>query len=231
MKTNAFVFARGGSKGLPRKNIRHLSGKPLLAYSIAAAKVNPEINACFVSTDDPEIAAVALHHGAVVINRPADLAGDHSPEWLSWQHAINWVNLNHGFFDRFISLPTTSPLRTNEDVTRCLDAYTQEPKADIIITMTDSARSPWFNMVKKGPDDYLDLLIKDGQIQRRQDAPASYDMTTVAYVSNPQFILNSKSLWDGIVKGVQVSKRSAVDIDTLEDFLLAEFYMKNMNVV
>ena len=95
MKNFAFIFARGGSKGLPGKNIKQLAGKPLIHYSIETAKECPSIDEVFVSTDDTAIADIARQAGAIIIERPADLASDTSPEWLSWRHGIEWVESNY----------------------------------------------------------------------------------------------------------------------------------------
>ena len=116
MKTYAFIFARGGSKGVPGKNIRNLSGKPLLAYSIDLAKNIEDVEEIFVSTEDQRIASIARQHGADVINRPPTLAQDDTPEWLAWQHAVEWLNKRGKNFDIFLSLPTTSPLRNSKDI-------------------------------------------------------------------------------------------------------------------
>ena len=112
MKTYAFIFARGGSKGLKGKNIKKLCDKPLLAHSIDIAKSIDEISKVFVSTEDEDIQKVATEYGANVIIRPKVLATDTSPEIDSWKHAINYLTDLGDSFDRFISLPTTSPLRT-----------------------------------------------------------------------------------------------------------------------
>jgi N-acylneuraminate cytidylyltransferase len=91
MKVAAFIFARGGSKGLPGKNIREFGGKPLIAWSIEQALEAQEIDQVFVSTDSLEIAEIALRYGAQVpFLRPAELASDHSPEWLAWQHGLKY---------------------------------------------------------------------------------------------------------------------------------------------
>ena len=113
MKTYAFIFARGGSKGLPGKNIKMFAGKPMLAHSIEMAMNIDEIERVFVSTDDSEIADTALRWGAEVINRPGELAQDNSPEWLAWQHAIRTIRSAKGEpkIDVFVSIPPTSPLR------------------------------------------------------------------------------------------------------------------------
>ena len=102
MKTYAFIFARGGSKGLPGKNIKNLNGKPLLAYSIEMAKSVEAIEEVFVSSDDDDIKAVALKYKAKVISRPKNLATDNSPEIDSWRHAIKFLKQSGNSFDRFI---------------------------------------------------------------------------------------------------------------------------------
>jgi len=222
MRVFAFVFARGGSKGLPRKNVLPLGGKPLLAWSIDLAKSLSTIERVFVSTEDTEIARVGMDHGAEVIERPAHLAADDAPEWLAWQHAIKTAGERYGAFDIFLSLPATAPLRTAADVVSVLDALNE--CWDIVLTMTESERSPWFNMVKHQEGGQLTTVNEnDGTIARRQDVPKTYDLTTVAYAAHPQFILESRSIWDGRVTGVEVPKKSAVDIDTRFDFELAEY--------
>ena len=230
MKTYAFVFARGGSKGLPGKNILKINGIPLLAHSINIAGSINEIQKCFVSTDSDEIAEIAENYGAIVIHRPVRLCDDNSPEWLSWQHGINWVRNNIGDFDKFISLPTTAPLRLPEDVEKCLNKL--DSKTDIVLTMSESHRSPWFNMVSKNIDENLELIIKDKKNPtRRQDAPVSYDLTTVAFVARPDFIMNNKSIWDGKSKGVIIPAERAIDVDTELDFRVAKLLMADRGIL
>jgi len=225
MRTFGFVFARGGSKGVPGKNIRDLAGKPLLAHALHVASQVAEIERVFVSTDSSDIAAVAERFGASVILRPTELAQDDSPEWLAWRHAINWVKTEVGDFQRFVSLPATAPLRIPEDVIQCLNAL--DADTDVVITMTPAQRSPWFNMVKEDEFGELSRLIGDHKISRRQDAPVGYDLTTVAYVLRPNFILEKNRIWDGKVRGVLVPQERGIDIDTEVDFLIADFLMQN----
>ncbi|MEZ8144273.1 acylneuraminate cytidylyltransferase [Enterovibrio norvegicus FF-454] len=222
MKNYAFIFARGGSKGLPGKNIKPLAGKPLLQYSIETAKSCPSIDKIFVSTDDKDISKVAIDNGATLIDRPAELASDESPEWLSWRHAIEWVEEKYGPFDSFISLPTTSPLRNVEDVERAISKRTAV-EADICISVTPASRSPYFNMVKKNQDESIALVnMSNGKVTRRQDAPRVFDITTVVYATTPSFVLNESGIFNGIVTSVEVPKERAVDIDDIYDFMLAE---------
>jgi len=225
VKTYAFIFARGGSKGVPRKNIRELNNKPLIEYSIEVAKEIDEISSIFVSTDDVEIANIAKKLGVEVIPRPKELAQDNSPEWLAWKHAVQWVYKSKGEFDKFVSLPTTSPLRNDKDVKGAINLLKDE--TDIVITITDTTRSPFFNMVKVDNDNYVKLLVESDNIfTRRQDAPKAFDMATVAYVSSPEFILRNNNLFDGRVKAYKVPNERAIDIDTELDLSIAEFLIK-----
>lgn len=229
MKINAFIFARGGSKGLPRKNIKLLAGKPLIQYSIETAK-KLNVDNVFVSTEDKEIAYIAEQLGAIVIQRPIELATDSTPEWLAWRHAVNYVTQNYGAFDLFISLPTTSPLRSAEDVNKAIELFSNQ-NADACISITKANRSPYFNMVKKTDAGECVLINQlDSQVSRRQDVPQSFDMTTVVYVTEPDFILNNSSLFDGKVVGVEIPKERAVDIDDIYDFLFAETLLKFQDV-
>ena len=213
MKNFAFVFARGGSKGLPGKNIRLLAGKPLIHYSIETAKKCPAIDEVFVSTDDTAIAEIARQAGAIIIERPAELA---------WRHGIEWVETHYGKFQYFVSLPATSPLRGVSDVEGAITKL-KSSLADICISVTPASRSPYFNMVKILDNETCELAIKpEGAVTRRQDAPNVFDITTVVYVTTPAFIKNNDSLFSGTVTSVVVPKDRAVDIDDIFDFLLAE---------
>jgi len=223
-KAVCFIFARGGSKGLPGKNIRMLGGKPLIAYSIDIARANPRLAAVIVSTDDPAIAEAARAHGAEVpFMRPPELATDNAPEWLAWRHAVEWYRRERGDFDIFLSLPATSPFRRQEDVDACLDLLAGDLGADGVITVRDAERSPYFNMVALDAGGYAGLVIlPEGNIARRQDAPVVFDVTTVAYAVRTAYILAGERLFDGRLRAVRVPAERALDIDTPYDFMLAE---------
>lgn len=224
MKATAFIFARGGSKGLPGKNIRPLGGKPLIAWSIEHALAVNRIQRVIVSTDSEEIAAVAREHGAEVpFIRPAQLARDDSPEWLAWRHALNYLLETDGVLPQvMVSVPATAPLRSPLDIENCLDEY-EKADVDIVITVTDSRRSPYFNMVKANADGTVGLVIPpQAAIVRRQDAPTVFDMATVAYVARPEFVITHNAVFEGRVRAVHVPADRAIDIDTLLDFQIAE---------
>ena len=226
-KTICFIFARGGSKGLPGKNIIPLAGVPLIAYAISCAKNIKEVSDIIVSTDDQEIADVAMAYGAKVpFLRPEELASDKAPEWLAWQHAMHWYHETHGAFDVFLSLPTTAPLRDVSDVIGCLDALARTPEADAAITVRPAERSPYFNMVVKDQAGFATLFAQsDTTFSRRQDTPPIFDIVTVAYAVRPEFLQSSHTLFSGKIIPVEVPVERAIDIDTEYDFTIAEFLM------
>lgn len=219
----AFVFARGQSKGIPRKNLQPVGGTALIGHAISAAKKCKGVERVIVSTDDDEIADVARGFGAdVPFMRPAELASDTAPEWLAWQHGIREAEASYGAFDTFLSLPCTSPLRAVEDVDGVLKK-TQD--FDVVITVQAAKRHPAFNMVvQTDPDGSVALASPPKTtVVRRQDAPKMYDITTVAYGAKTSFILKHKSFWEGRVGAVVVPELRAIDIDTPIDLRIAEF--------
>ncbi len=225
MNVVAFIFARGGSKGLPGKNIRNLAGRPLIAWSIEHALAVKRIERIIVSTDSEEIASVARDFGAEVpFLRPKELARDDSPEWLAWQHALSFLQETDGSLpSAMISIPPTAPLRLPYDLENCLNEF-EKGGVDVVITVSDAHRSPWFNMVKRNQDGSVGLVMDAPRsIARRQDAPEVFDMATVAYVARPDFVLERTGIFSGKVGAVKVPVERAIDIDTIIDFELAEF--------
>ena len=225
-----FIFARGGSQGIPRKNIRHLAGEPLIAYAIETALQSEFINRVVVSTDDDKIAQVAQEFGAEIpFLRPKELAQNKSPEWRAWQHAIRTLKeKDHGReLDVFVSIPPTAPLRIAQDVDNTIQTFLTSD-ADIVITVKKASRHPSFNMVTLDEQNCVKLVLPLNKlITRRQDAPSVYDMTTVAYVASPKFIMESKGVFEGKVKAVLIPEERALDIDTELDFKFAECLMTN----
>lgn len=227
MQFVALIFARGGSKGLPGKNIRPLAGRPLLAWAIGQARAVPRITRIIVSTDSEQIAAVAREWGAdVPFMRPAELARDDSPEWLAWRHALDYLKESAGVYpDAVIVVPATAPLRVPADLENCLDEFAKGG-ADVVFTVTEAHRNPYFSMVKRNADGTVSLVIPpQGSVFRRQDAPVVYDITPVAYVARPEYVMTRTGLFEGRARVVHVPPERAVDIDTLLDFRIAELLM------
>ena len=160
--------------------------------------------------------------------RPSELALDESSEWLSWQHAISTLEdmSDQPEIGAFVSIPTTSPLRTVEDVDTCISTFLEDD-TDIVITVTPAAHNPYYNMVTTDEYGYARQVIDAPKVLYRRDAyPQVYDMTTVAYVARPNFILNSVSPFEGRVKAVQIPTERALDIDTEMDMKFAEFVLR-----
>ena len=229
MSTVACIFARAGSKGVPNKNIQTFNGKPLISWAVELALEVKQINKVFVSTDSEEIAEIARMSGASIpFMRPSELATDTSPEWHSWQHFIKFLADKDGRLpDVFLSLPATSPLRSTIDIENCLNEF-KKGKADFVVGITPSERNPYFNMVKKGEDNQVNLVIQQVEkYSRRQDTPEIFDLTTVCYVGKPSTILAKNSIFEGKVAGVEIPRERAIDIDTELDFQIAEFLFKS----
>jgi CMP-N-acetylneuraminic acid synthetase len=231
MKTVAFIFARGGSKGLPKKNTRIFAGKPLIAWAIERALEVPRIDQVIVSTDSEEIATISKQFGAEVpFIRPVELAMDDSSEWLSWRHALKFLQESTGTMPEImVSVPSVAPLGLAIDISNCLDEY-EKGLSDVVITVTAAHRNPYFNMVKKNFDGTYSLVsVAETDITRRQDAPEVFDMTTVCYVASTEFVLAQDSIFDGRVGAVHVPIERAIDIDSLLDFRIAEYPMSERN--
>lgn len=221
----AFVFARGGSKGLSNKNLTLFQGEPLVARAVRHALESQCFARVVVSTDSQAIADVALASGAhVPFLRPAELASDAAPEWLAWQHAIRTAQASLPEPMRcFASIPATSPLREPADIRRCVEAY-EDGGVDVVVTGSAAQRNPYFNMVMRNDQGLAQVVCNPaGQITRRQDAPAVYDMATVAYVADPQFVLSADRLFAGRVRLVELPRERCVDIDDALDLQWAEF--------
>jgi N-acylneuraminate cytidylyltransferase len=122
-----------------------------------------------------------------------------------------------------ISLPPTAPLRWPQDIENCLDEF-QKNEADVVITVTNAHRNPYFNMVKTNENGSFELVNQTkSKITRRQDAPKIYDVTTLCYVARPKFIMTHDSIFDGKVKAIEVPNQRSIDIDSLLDFEIAEY--------
>ena len=147
MKYIALICARGGSKGLSGKNIKSLDGIPLIGWSINIAKQIDRISRIIVSTDSKKIAKIAIEYGAEVpFIRPADLATDDSPEWLVWRHGLDYLDNQQYHIDGLVVISPPAPLRNVQDINNCIDEF-EKGEVDVVTTVTDAHRSPYFNMV------------------------------------------------------------------------------------
>ena len=220
----ALICARGGSKGLPRKNVKSFLGKPLLCHSIDLAKDITRVSRIIVSTDDEEIAELAKQNGAEVpFTRPPELSHDEASEWLVWEHAVDWLYAQTGSAPNLVVLPPTAPLRNVFDVNGAIDLFISS-LCDGVVCGTESNRNPEFNMVAVNEINQCRLALDvHGKHVRRQDAPEYFDLTTVCYVMSPQYIKSNKHLLDGDIRLFKVPACRSIDIDNQFDFDIAEF--------
>jgi len=224
MTTIATICARGGSVGVPRKNIRPLLGRPLIAHTIEQARATRGIDEVYVSTDDEEIAAVARRHGAKVpFLRPAELATSSVAKIPVIRHLCEWVEANEGVFERIVDLDPTSPLREVADIEACLGLL--DDSVDTIITAFESEKNPYFNMVERKADGNIGLVCAGGApVVARQQAPVVYSMNASIYVWHRATL--AKGLWAGRVKMHVMPRERSIDIDSPLDFEIVEMLMK-----
>jgi N-acylneuraminate cytidylyltransferase len=226
---DAFIFARGGSKGVPNKNIANFAGKPLIAWSIEFGLGLDCVDRVFVSTNSIAIANIARDFGAdIPFMRPEELAEDNSPEWLAWRHAISFTyQTDESMPGEFLVLPATSPLRIKDDVEEAIANF-RRGGADVVVTMSEARRHPSFNILRETSNKYINLFDQSESDKRnRQAFKPVFDLATVCYIANPTFVLQSNSIFEGRVRGSMVPLERAIDIDTFLDFELAEYlFMK-----
>jgi len=221
------IPARGGSKGLPDKNIKDLLGKPLIAYSIEQARACRYIDKVIVSTDSVQIAKIARESKAEVpFIRPKYLATDTASGIDVLMHAVDWMEKNGNFnFDIVVLLLVTSPLRSVKDIDKSIELLFKK-KAVNVFSVTESHRNPYFNMVEI---DNLGAvkLVKKGNFVRRQSAPKVFDMNASIYIWRKDILKNKKKLFLKNTRLYFMPKQRSVDIDDGIDFKIVEMLMKN----
>lgn len=229
--TLATICARGGSKGVPGKNLRNLAGHPLIAYSIAHARRCSFVDRVIVSTDSEEIAAVARTYGAEVpFIRPADLATDTSAKVPVLQHAVHEIERGRSApIDFLIDLDVTSPLRRAADIRACWELV-QEPATDVVFTVTEAAKSPYFNLVEV-VDGYAVLSKAPPRpVYRRQDAPPVYAMNASVYAYRRDHLVLDGRIVAPRSRIVLMPRETAHDIDDPLDFTFIEFLVREGHV-
>ena len=219
----AVIPARGGSKGVPRKNIRPLAGKPLIAWTIDVAKQSAYLDRCIVSTEDAEIAAIAQKYGGdVPFMRPAELAADDTPGYLPIFHAMD----NLPPYDYVVTLQVTSPLRIAADIDRAIEICVDND-APSCVSVTEAEHSPYW-MYELDERGIMQPLIKIPfeQSYQRQKLPKVHRLNGAMYVSKYDFArANQGSLGEGVMAYVMPGERSH-DIDSETDFRICEMLMQ-----
>ena len=223
MTNIATICARGGSVGVPGKNLKPLLGKPLIAYTIECALAAPCIDEVFVSTDDPRIQEVAIAYGAKVpFLRPAELATHQAAKLPVIEHLVNYLEDTGVSIDKIIDLDPTSPLRLVEDISACYELLTED--VDVVITAYESDKNPYFNMVELDESGTAKLVKPMPNVVARQMAPTVFAMNASIYVWHRHSL--SKGLWDGNTNLYEMPRERSIDIDEPLDFEIVELLMK-----
>ncbi len=229
MQILALIPARGGSKSIPRKNLRPLAGYPLIAYSIAAARRSRLVPRTIVSTDDDEIVRIARSYGAEVpFVRPAELAQDTSPDFPVFTHCLNWLRERESYQpDYLVQLRPTSPIRPPDCVDRAIQILIDHPQADSVRGVIPSGQNP-YKMWRENEHGQLTPLLELSGVKEpynapRQSLPQAYWQTGHVDAIRLSTILGKGSMSGDVIYPLLLDPRYAIDIDTLRDWQLAEW--------
>lgn len=224
----AIIPARGGSKGIPRKNIKPMLGKPLIAWSIEQAKASGSISKVVVSTEDAEIASVSRKYGAEVIDRPKELASDQASSFDVILHALSHLESKGERFDMFIFLEPTSPLRDVSDIDKSLELLVKNPKANAIVGVAKlEGGHPEFNVIINNegfirrPDGSANF-----KFLRRQELTDVYFFEGSIYASKVDAFRKKKTYYHESTLPYIVPKYKSLEVDEICDFICIEALMK-----
>jgi N-acylneuraminate cytidylyltransferase len=220
------IPARGGSKGLPGKNIKLLNNKPLLHYSIEFARLfAPDENICLSTDSDEIIACAAQVNLAVPFKRPAALASDTAGSYEVLQHAVSFFENQGKKFDTVILLQPTSPIREKKHLLEALGLYTNA--LDMVVSVKLSKANPYYNLFEENKEGWLRLSKGEGQFTRRQDIPDVFEYNGSLYIINTRSLREKKSFTDfSSIKKYVMDEQYSIDLDTLQDWEYAEFLLK-----
>jgi len=228
MRILYLIPARKGSKGLPGKNAKLLGGKPLIDYSIEFALLNKkDVDEICITTNDPIIVEIAKSKGVYIpFIRPEELSNDTATSYDVIMHALNFYEESGKNFDTILLLQPTSPFRNQIDFISLYNEF--ENNTDMVVTVKLAKENPYYNLFEENNEGYL-FKSKIGSFNRRQDSPAVYAFNGSMYLINVKSIKRSKIQDFKKIKKILMPDERSVDIDTLADWTLAEFYLKNEN--
>lgn len=220
MSSLILIPARGGSRGIPEKNIKPLGGKPLIHYTLEVAqKLKQEGTVC-VSTDSREIKHVVEAFGMdVPFLRPLRLAGDQAGSYEVVLHALDFYEKQNREFDKVILLQPTSPFRTEYHVRQALEAY--RPEIDMVISVKKASANPYFVLFEENSDGFLEPS-KQGDFNRRQDCPEVYELNGAVYIMNVDSLRSHPPRRFKHVRKFIMDPESSMDLDTPLDWDIAE---------
>lgn len=225
MKPLFIIPARGGSKGIPHKNIKPLHGRPLIAWTIDAARVAADSLGGYilVSTDDKAIADAARTEGIIVdYMRPAELGGDTVGSREVILDAMDWAKEQGIDYDCVVLLQPTSPFRMADDVIGACALYAEHADADMVVSVCEAASNPYYNLFETDQNGVLHISKGDGLLTRRQDAPPVYEYNGAVYVIRPESIRRQPLGAFGVRLPYLMPRSRSLDLDTPADWAMAE---------
>lgn len=227
MKALVIIPARGGSKGIPHKNIKPLGGKPLIYYTIDVARsIVPDEDIC-VSTDDAEIISVVEKYGLKVpFVRPDELASDTAGTYEVLLHALTYYEEQlHRHYDVVILLQNTSPFRTAKQLQEALSLYSDD--VDMVVSVKECAANPYYCVFEEDTNGYLHVCKGDGNIFRRQDAPKVYEYNGAIYIMNATTLKTTHM--HKMKKRIKyvMDENSSLDLDNMFDWQMAEYMLQS----
>ena len=232
MNTIAIIPARGGSKGIPRKNLVDVKGLPLVAYSIRHALESAAVNRVIVSTDDEEIAEVSRRYGAEVpFLRPAELAEDHVLDIPVFQHALRELERTEGYqADLVVHLRPTTPYRRPAWIDACVELLRNHPDADSVRSVSPPEKHP-YRMFRIDGTGYLDAIMKhehpEPYLLRRQDHPPVFHYNCVIDVTKPATIFGKDSMTGDRLLPYVMDPEDVVDVDSFRDLEIVRTIFKD----
>lgn len=225
-KILAIIPARGGSKGILRKNITTLAGKPLIAYSIEVAKKSRYINRVVVSTDDNEIARIARIYESEIIMRPKELAKDSSSVMDAVFHVLDTLEKEENYIpDIVILLQPTSPLRSVDDVDNAIELFLNSNGCESVVGVCENTHLYWSFKIERG---YLKPIFRQYIGMRRQKLPKLYLPNGAIFISTPHILKRYKSFYCNKTIPYVMPPERSIDIDEKKDLIIAELLMKEM---
>lgn len=220
------IPARGGSKGIPGKNIRPLLGKPLIAHSIMDAQEAQLVDRIYVTTDDQEIASVSLNYRAEVIQRPVEFATDTASSESALVHALEEIEKTGVTPELIVFLQCTSPLRSGSEIDRAIEQIRKE-NADSLLSVSPTHRFLWHKV-----DGVVESINYDYRHrQRRQDINPQYMENGSIYIFKPWVLKELNNRLGGKISLFVMDEEQSHEIDSLSDFEYIEFLMNKMNIV
>lgn len=225
MKTLVIIPARGGSKGIPHKNIKPLNGKPLIYYTIDCARAICQDEDICISTNDAETISVVEQYGLKVpFVRPNELATDTAGTYEVLLHALDYYEKNGRHYDTVILLQNTSPFRRSEHVKEAMSLFNDN--VDMVVSVKECAANPYYCVFEENSSGFLQVCKGDGNIFRRQDAPKVYEYNGAIYIMNAQILKTTHMhKMQKRVKYV-MDEYSSFDLDTMWDWKMAEMMIK-----